>query len=234
MSAMNPSDQEGEVDHSFFDSDCDDSNRNGGKKMEKGSEAERETLEAPENTGGTTNQLEAAENDKSNSAEEKENSNQLKEEDRSIASSVSSVTCTSNEVISNCSDNEEDTNPPSIRPTTALLTEAKEENQNDVPKEEASSPVVRSPSLTSTETSVDADRMESADSQAVPESQTEDTVTDVSNLSTADCNSLRSLALNNAEAEEGNLNEQQHESVPSSGPSKVHQDKDRSDAHECE
>ena len=189
---MNPSDQEGEVDHSFFDSDCD------------------------ETTGGRTNQLAA----ESTSAEEKD-SDQLKEDDRSLASSVSSITCASTEVNSNCSDNEDDTNPTSSRPT-----EAKEEDQNDESKEEGSSPAVRSPSFTSTETSVDADRMESADSQAVQENQTEDTVTGVSNAE-------RSLAFNNAEAGGGNLKEQQKESVPSSGPSKV-QDKDRSDAREFE
>lgn len=320
---FNPSDLEGEVDHSFFDSDFDDISlsRDGGKKVEKGLKAEKENPPAHEElharqteitrggwslrTDGTRKQLKPVENNKSSGrAERKENSCRFKEEERSRASSVSSVASTSDNVISNHSDNEEDANLHSKRPNgtfMALLTEAKEVNYQDVysqspneseeealpanaklsgskgrnkqsPKKRIRSRCTRSPSPTSSEASVDADSesscsssnrtssldspnfprpykfssspgvrgipVGSAGSRDVPASQTEesdDTVTDVSPLSSPDCSPLQSLDLNHTEAEEGSLKEQQRGSVPSSGPRNVHQDEDSDhDVDECE
>lgn len=322
-SAMfNPSDLEGEVDHSFFDSDCDDSSlgRYGGKKIEKGLKAEKESSPAHEElhakqteitsgdlslkTDGPKKQLKPVENNKSiGRAERKQNSCQLKEVERSRASSVSTVTCTSDNVINNCSDSEEDTNLQSKRPNgtfMTLLAESREVDYQDVysqspneseeealppnakrsgskgrhkqsPKKRIRKRCTRSPSPTSTEASVDADsesscgsrngrssldspafprsslstvmrsiRVGSTGSRDVPANQTEesdDTVTDVSPLSSPDCSPLQSLNLNHTEAEERSLKEQQQGSVPSSGPSNIHQDEDLhddDDDDECE
>lgn len=55
----------------------------------------------------------------------------------------------------------------------------------------------------------------------------DESVTDVTTLSTPDCSPLQSLDLNHTETEEESVRQQQqHRSVPSSGLSKVHQDKD--------
>lgn len=55
----------------------------------------------------------------------------------------------------------------------------------------------------------------------------DDTVTDVTTLSTPDCSPLQSLDFNHTETEEESVRQQQqHRSVPSSGLSKVHQAKD--------
>lgn len=57
--------------------------------------------------------------------------------------------------------------------------------------------------------------------------EADNTVTDVTALSTPDCSPLQSLDLNHTETEEGSVRQQQqHRSVPSSGLCKVHQAKD--------
>lgn len=150
---FNPSELEGEVDHSFFDSDCDDSgvSRDGGKKVEKGLKAEKKSPPAherpqakqtentkgggPPRTDGTKKHLKPVENSGSRRAERKENICQSKEEERSRASSVSSVACTSDKAISNSSDSEEDSNVHSKRPNRtfmALLAEATQADDVDV------------------------------------------------------------------------------------------------------
>ena len=66
--------------------------------------------------------------------------------------------------------------------------------------------------------------------------ESEDTVTDVSPLSSPDLSPLQSLDLNHTEAEEGSLKEQQQqrESVPSSGLSDMHQEEESNqDVDEC-
>ncbi|XP_019122779.2 cilia- and flagella-associated protein 97 isoform X4 [Larimichthys crocea] len=315
---FNPSDLEGEVDHSFFDSDS-DAGGDGGKKTEK---VEKEIPPAQERLhakqtehreGGlsprsdkTKKQPKTAENNSSNRAEKKENSFQSKVEQRSRASSLSSVACTSDKVINNCSDTEEDSNFHSKRSSgtfMAMLADAREAHYKDVysespneseeealssspkhskgrnkqsPKRRLRSRRTRSPSPTSTEASVDADSESSCsssygrrslDSPALPKpnrsalfpgvrgiragstgsrdvpaghrEESDDTVTDVSPLSSPDCSPLQSLDLNHTEAEEGSLKDQQQqqqqqESVPSSGLSTVHQDEDsEQDVDEC-
>lgn len=316
---FNPSDLEGEVDHSFFDSDCDDGSpsRDGGKKLEKGLKAEKESPSIPEELCGKqaeitrggwsprtdrTKQLTPVEKYRSSGrGESKQNNSHLKEEERSRAPSVSSVTCTADNVINNQSDKEEDVDLHSKRPNRtfmALLAEAKEVNYQDVysqspneseedalpanakhsgskwrnkqsPKKRIRNRCTRSPSPTSSEASIDADsessccgskRRSSLDSPSfskpnksssprasgiqvgsvgswdVPANHTEesdDTVTDVSPLSSPDCSPLQSLDLNHTEAEEEIPTEQQQGSVPSSGPSNEHQEED-SDVDECE
>ncbi|XP_051242266.1 cilia- and flagella-associated protein 97 isoform X2 [Dicentrarchus labrax] len=312
---FNPSDLEGEVDHSFFDSDCDDS-RDGGKKLEKGLKVDKQTPPAheglhekqTENTkggcslrcDGTGKYLKPVEHISSSRAEKKDNSCPSKEDERSR---VPSVACTSDKVINNSSDSEEDSKLYSKRPNgrfMALLAEARETDHKDLhnqspteseeeslqssakhskgrnkqsPKKRIRNRHTRSPSPTSTEASVDADsesscsssnrrgsldspvlprsnrsslspgmrrtRVGSARSRDVPASHAEesdDTVTDVSPLSSSDSSPLQSMSLNRTEAEEGSLKEQQHqeESVPSSGLSNIHQDEDSDpDVDEC-
>ncbi|TKS68250.1 Ufm1-specific protease 2 [Collichthys lucidus] len=328
---FNPSDLEGEVDHSFFDSDS-DAGRDGGKKTEK---VEKEIPPAQERLhakqaehreGGlsprsdeTKKHPKPAENNSSNRAEKKENSLQSKVEQRSRASSLSSVACTSDKVINNCSDTEEDSNFHSKRSSgtfMAMLADTRDAHYKDVysespneseeealssspknskgrnkqsPKRRLRSRRTRSPSPTSTEASVDADSESSCSSSygrrslnspALPKpnrsalfpgvrgiragsrdvpaghrEESDDTVTDVSPLSSPDCSPLQSLDLNHTEAEEGSLKDQQQqqqqqqqqeqqqqqqqqqqqeESVPSSGLSTVHQDEDpEQDVDEC-
>ncbi|XP_075900688.1 cilia- and flagella-associated protein 97 isoform X3 [Nelusetta ayraudi] len=130
---INPSDQEGEVDHSFFDSDCDDDSISSstGKISEKGLKAKKETQRACET------------------------------------------------------------------PQAKLTTISKDGlSQKSIGRRK-------------------------------PSEEGDDTVTDVTALSTPDCSPLQSLDLNHTETEEESVRQQQqHRSVPSSGLSKVHQAKD--------
>uniref|UniRef100_UPI0037E96A31 cilia- and flagella-associated protein 97 isoform X2 n=1 Tax=Semicossyphus pulcher TaxID=241346 RepID=UPI0037E96A31 len=313
---FNPSELEGEVDHSFFDSDCDNSStsRDAGKKkclkVEKESQPAREKLHAkqPENTkcgvsprtDGATKHLKPVESNGSNRAEQKENSCQSTEEERSRASSESSVASTSDNIINESSDSEEDINFPSKRPNGTFMTlaVAREVDNKDVckqspneteeetsssntkhtgskgrnkqsPKRRVRNRRARSPSPTSTEASVDADSESSYSSVKGRSSlepptlprhnksslspgvrktrvgslgsrdlvnystedtgESEDTVTDVSPLSSPDSSPRQSLDLIHTEAEDGSLTEQQQqeeESVPSSGLSNIRQDED--------
>ncbi|XP_070684227.1 cilia- and flagella-associated protein 97 [Pempheris klunzingeri] len=148
---FNPSELEGEVDHSFFDSDCDDTSvgRDGGKKTEKGLKAEKESPPARESlnakqskntkggrslrSDGTKKYLKPVENNSSSKAERKENSCQSKE-DQWSRSSLPSVAYTSDKVTNYSSDSEEDSNLPLKRPNgtlMALLAEAREADYKD-------------------------------------------------------------------------------------------------------
>uniref|UniRef100_A0A8C9ZIL9 Cilia- and flagella-associated protein 97 n=1 Tax=Sander lucioperca TaxID=283035 RepID=A0A8C9ZIL9_SANLU len=248
---FSPGELEGEVDHSFFDSDCDDSSRDGGEQLEKSLKAEKESPPAHESlhakqtentksgwslrTDGTKKNLKPV----SNRAERKENSCQSKEEEKSRQSAVSSVACTSDKAINNSSDSEEDSSLRSKRPKgtfMASLAEAREVDNKDMysqspneseeealpsklpglkgrnkqsPKKLIRNRGTRSPSPTSTESSVDIDSESSSsssngrtESQDVPIGRTEeseDTVTDVSPLSSPDFSPLQSLDLNHTE-----------------------------------
>ncbi|XP_075948107.1 uncharacterized protein LOC142950093 [Anarhichas minor] len=304
---FNPSELEGEVDHSFFDSDCDDSSRDGVEKMEKGLRAEKESPPAPERlhakqtektegglsprTDETKKHLKLVDNSGSR-AERKESSCQSKKEESSRASSESSVACTSDKAIHISSDGEADSDLQSERHNgtfMALLDVTREVDCDDVdsqrpneyeedalpsknsgskgrneqsPKEQIRNSHTWRPSPTSTESSVDADSESSSSSRSGRSSvysptlprpnkpslspgvrsagsaasrdvliscteESEDTVTDVSPLSSPDISPLQSLDLNHTEAEEGSPKEQQQlESVPSSGLSDMHQDED--------
>ncbi|XP_036960945.1 cilia- and flagella-associated protein 97 isoform X3 [Acanthopagrus latus] len=304
---FNPSDLEGEVDHSFFDSDCDDSSvgRGDGKKIgkDKQSKPGHEWLHAKQTkdtkgawsprTDGTQKHLKPVKNNSSSRAERKENSCHSGEEERHRESSIS-VSCTSDKVVNNSSDGEEDFDLHSKMSKgtfMALSAGAREADDKDVysqspneseeeilssnakhskgrnkqtPKKRIRSRYNRSPSPTSTEASMDADsesscsssnRRSSLDSANLPrpnksslspggsripvgsartrdvpashKEESDDTITDVSPLSSPDSSLLQSLDLNRTEAEEGSLKEQQQEeSVPSSGLGTLHQDED--------
>ncbi|XP_040002738.1 cilia- and flagella-associated protein 97 [Xiphias gladius] len=303
---FNPNELEGEVDHSFFDSDTDDGSisRDRGKKM--GSPPAQERLHAKQTektkdcfsprTDGTEKHLMRVK--KNRSREERKGSHQSKEEERSRASNVPPVASTSDKVINNSSDSEEDysLHSKSLNKTfMPLLAEARDVHDKDVytqslnkteeetlpssakhlgskrTNEQSPKKLIRS-WHTSNEASVDADsessssssssgrsrlgsptlpkpkksllflgerraRVVSAGSRDLPAGRTEssdDTVTDVSPLSSPDISPLQSLDLNHTEAEEGKEEEEEEESVPSSGLSNIHQDEDSDqDVDEC-
>ncbi|KAM7394324.1 hypothetical protein PAMP_021136 [Pampus punctatissimus] len=258
---FNPSELEGEVDHSFFDSDCDDNHvsKDGGKKTNRSLKTEKESLPAHEtlhaNTaGGLSPRTDCQEKyvkqvveSSSRGAEGKENSCQSKEEVRSRPSSVSSAS-TSHKVISKGSDSEEDSNLHSKKSNgtfMALLAEAKVVDDEDVyhhssnktEKEALSSNPKYSGSNGRNKRSpkklIRRQRPRSP-SPTSSETSTEDTMTDISPLLSPDISSLQSLDLNYTEVEDGSLKEQPQESVPSSGLSNIHQDEDTDpDVDEC-
>uniref|UniRef100_A0A671WGZ4 Cilia- and flagella-associated protein 97 n=1 Tax=Sparus aurata TaxID=8175 RepID=A0A671WGZ4_SPAAU len=255
---FNPSDLEGEVDHSFFDSDCDDSSvgRGDGKKIgkDKQNKPGHEWQHAKQTkntkgawsprTDGTQKHLKPVKNNSSSRAERKEDSCHSSEEERHRAYSIS-VSCASAKVINNSSDGEEDFDLHSkISKGTfkSLSAEAREVDDKDVysqspneseeeilssnvkhskgrnkqtPKKRIRSRYNRSPSPTSTEASMDADsesscsssnrRSRTRDVPASHKEESDDTITDVSPLSSPDSSLLQSLDLNRTEAEEGSL-----------------------------
>ncbi|XP_067440866.1 cilia- and flagella-associated protein 97 isoform X3 [Thunnus thynnus] len=194
---FNPSELEGEVDHSFFDSDCDDSqvSRDGRKKIDGNLKTEKETPPARErlhaNTAGglsprtdrAKKHLKRVEDNSSSGAERKENSRQSKEEVRSRTSSISSVASASHKVNNNGNDGKEDSKKSSGT-FMALLAEARVVDDEDVIEEEvlSSNPKCsgskgnkrsptqcrRSPSPTSSEISTDTDSVRSCSSLEPP------------------------------------------------------------------
>ncbi|XP_042248957.1 cilia- and flagella-associated protein 97 isoform X3 [Thunnus maccoyii] len=195
---FNPSELEGEVDHSFFDSDCDDSqvSRDGRKKIDGNLKTEKETPPARErlhaNTAGglsprtdrAKKHLKRVEDNSSSGAERKENSRQSKEEVRSRTSSISSVASASHKVNNNSNDGKEDSKKSSGT-FMALLAEARVVDDEDVIEEEvlSSNPKCsgskgrnkrsptqcrRSPSPTSSEISTDTDSVRSCSSLEPP------------------------------------------------------------------
>ncbi|XP_044202927.1 cilia- and flagella-associated protein 97 isoform X1 [Thunnus albacares] len=195
---FNPSELEGEVDHSFFDSDCDDSqvSRDGRKKIDGNLKTEKETPLARErlhaNTAGglsprtdrAKKHLKRVEDNSSSGAERKENSRQSKEEVRSRTSSISSVASASHKVNNNSNDGKEDSKKSSGT-FMALLAEARVVDDEDVIEEEvlSSNPKCsgskgrnkrsptqcrRSPSPTSSEISTDTDSVRSCSSLEPP------------------------------------------------------------------
>ncbi|XP_030281535.1 cilia- and flagella-associated protein 97 isoform X3 [Sparus aurata] len=145
---FNPSDLEGEVDHSFFDSDCDDSSvgRGDGKKIgkDKQNKPGHEWQHAKQTkntkgawsprTDGTQKHLKPVKNNSSSRAERKEDSCHSSEEERHRAYSIS-VSCASAKVINNSSDGEEDFDLHSkISKGTfkSLSAEAREVDDKDV------------------------------------------------------------------------------------------------------
>ncbi|XP_068178564.1 cilia- and flagella-associated protein 97 isoform X2 [Antennarius striatus] len=117
---LNPSDLEGEVDHSFFDSDCDDKSpsKDGNKTLEKGLEADKDSLPAQEelqteNTESIcTPRTEATKmmSSKRDNSKGKTKDNLQKENDSGRASSASCVISTLEQVSYNYSTYEENCN----------------------------------------------------------------------------------------------------------------------------
>ncbi|XP_028259195.1 cilia- and flagella-associated protein 97 isoform X2 [Parambassis ranga] len=279
---FNPSELEGEVDHAFFDSDCDNASGDGGRKVVKGSENEKkgpaahESLQVkdakikpqvPLGTDKTIKHLKKVEGKR-----------------RSRESSRSSDSCTSGKVISDSSDSEDDSkrsngtfvaslagasemdddyaNNQSPKESEEELSASSKKRNKQCSKKLERNRHTQSPS--STETSTDADsessycsrssslespillkpnksslypgvrrtRIGSAGTQDLPNTHTEDsenTVTDVSPLSSPDITPLQSLDLKPKVSEEGNHKEQQQQeedSVPSSGLISTQQDED--------
>lgn len=279
---FNASELKGEVDYSFFDSDCDNSTTDGVEKTEKSWKAKIQSL--------------AAKNDKSTDdglSPRRERTGKhlkhVKKNKRSRVSAVSPVSCTSDKVTSDKSDSEDGSNMHSQRPRgtfLALLVDAQEGadiydkspnemeekvitySANQKRRNEKSKPFFKirhmhNPSPSSPETSTDSNsdsqssgsnrrsnlssptlpkptkssshpgvgrtRVSSARAQDVPNSSTdesEDTVTDVSPLSSPESSRLQSLNLNTSEVEAGSHEEQQQKSVPSSGLDNMKQEED--------
>ncbi|XP_050926551.1 cilia- and flagella-associated protein 97 isoform X1 [Lates calcarifer] len=139
---FNPSELEGEVDHSFFDSDCGDGSfsRDRWKKMESSPVHERlgakQTAKQKDGLSPRTDGIKKDQVNKNRSTEErKENSYQSKVEEKSRASNASSIASRLDEVINNSSDSEENNTLHFKRPDgtfMALLAEGREVHDKDV------------------------------------------------------------------------------------------------------
>uniref|UniRef100_A0A3P8TBH2 Cilia- and flagella-associated protein 97 n=1 Tax=Amphiprion percula TaxID=161767 RepID=A0A3P8TBH2_AMPPE len=264
---FNPGELEGEVDHSFFDSDCAESSGDGWKKTEKGLKAEKESHAAHETLHAK--HAEHAQGDHSLRTErtrkhqkevENNNSRRVERKERRRASSVSSVSGTSDKVINDSSESKVDSNLHSKSEEEALAFKASTKRRyKQSPKKLLRNRCSQSPSPASSETSADADpesscssssrrsstslesptpskpnqsslcpgvRRQSSGSRDLPDIHTEesdDRMTDVSPLSSNDTSPLQSLDLNHREVEKGSHEEeQQQESVPSSGMNQEH------------
>ncbi|XP_041838651.1 cilia- and flagella-associated protein 97 isoform X2 [Melanotaenia boesemani] len=284
---FNASELEGEVDHSFFDSDCDNSTRDGGEKTEKGLEAKKQSPTAHQRSPAKN--YESTDDGLSSRTERSDKHlKQVEKNKRSRVSAVSPVSYTSDKVISDESDSENDSDVHSKRPGRtflSLLADGQEgyDVYNQTPNEMEEKALtfsanqkrkneqstrklvksrhIRNQSPSSAEASADADsesscssrrsnlgsptllkstkssshpgvrrtRLGSAGSRDVLNSSTDesdDTVTDVSPLSSPESSRLQSLDLNNSEVEEESHEEQLQESMLSSGLNNMKQEED--------
>ncbi|XP_029949552.1 cilia- and flagella-associated protein 97-like isoform X1 [Salarias fasciatus] len=143
---FNPSELEGEVDHAFFDSDCDSSSVHRRKKVEEGLKAEKENPASPEKPNvkytATAKDGLSPNNNKSgkhlNGVENNINNNtnsRARRRESSRRPSGSSTSCTSHEVSTDSSDGENNLNAHHERPKgslLALLAETRDVEDNDV------------------------------------------------------------------------------------------------------
>ncbi|XP_033986118.1 cilia- and flagella-associated protein 97 isoform X1 [Trematomus bernacchii] len=235
---LSPGELEGEVDHSFFDSDGEDTSasKDGGEKLEKGGKAEKEGPPAHERlqpnpientkvsgsqkTDGTRKHLEIDDNNTSSRDERKENSSHLKGEDKSMESRISL-----DKVLNGSKSSKRRTSPTFSESSAGADSESSSRSSS-----RRSSPDSHTLPRPNKTPAVGKTRGGSAGSQG---GRTEGTVTNVSRLSSPDTSPLQSLDLNHTE---GCLKEQrQEERVPSSGLSDMHQDVDecslRTDSH---
>lgn len=268
---FNSSELEGEVDHSFFDSDCDDDKGDGRVKKE-GLKAEKQSFKAHKHLPPKHIKDEAIDLSPRTEGMRRH----LKQAENNTRGS-----CSSNKAICNSSDSEDDSNMRSKRPSgtfLALVADALETDSNNTEntkktgentlaaspnKSEKSSRKLsqsqhpQSPSPALTDASADADsesscrsqksilgspslpktksslrhgvrrtRVGSAgsrDSPALSTDESDGTVTDVTPLSSPDSSPPRSLNLNQTQVEKES-DEEQQESVPSSGLSNIHQE----------
>ncbi|XP_068606612.1 cilia- and flagella-associated protein 97 [Brachionichthys hirsutus] len=241
---FNPSDLEGEVDHSFFDSDCDDNSlsKDEKKKMDKDLEADvdsspaRESLHAKqtENAKSGCPPMDGIEMEErelippkgDNSSKAKTEENCQKENESGTASCVISAF----ERV-NCNEENSNLNPQTSKGTfMALLVEDDKgyDQGTDSPnesEEELSSSPKRSCAKGRKRQSSEKQKIY-LDVPASHSEQSDDTATDVSSLSSPDSSVLHGLGPDLSEDEEGSLKEEQEESVPSSGPSSVPHDED--------
>lgn len=210
---LSPGELEGEVDHSFFDSDGEDTSasKDGGEKLEKGGKAEKDGPPAHERL-----QPKPIENTKVSS--------HLKGEDKSMESRISL-----DKVLN-------DGSAPSKRRTSPTFSESSagaDSESSSRSSSRRSSPDSRTLPRPNKTPAVGKTRGGSAGSQGVPIGRTEGTGTNVSRLSSPDTSPLQSLDLNHTE---GSLKEQRKEKrVPSSGLRDMHQEEDSDqDVDECE
>lgn len=255
LNAMfNPSELEGEVDHAFFDSDCDDksTNRDGVKNMEKGLK--------------TVDKSQLANKSPHDKFPEKTNA--------CVSPRTGGATKHLQDLVYHkdvCTQSPEETEEEEL-PFNAKHSALKSKNKHS-PKKQIRYWRTQRPSPTSDEASMDADSesscsssngrsssrspnfptpntsssfpknrkvsVGSAGSRDVPTSPTgesDDTVTDVSTISSPDISPIQSLDLNqNEAAERSQREEQREESVPSSGLSNTFQDEDSDhNIDECE
>uniref|UniRef100_A0A672YKA1 Cilia- and flagella-associated protein 97 n=1 Tax=Sphaeramia orbicularis TaxID=375764 RepID=A0A672YKA1_9TELE len=274
---FNPSELEGEIDHSFFDSDCDDViSRDGGKKMVKNSKTEenppvQEKLQTKQTENAkdgvhlsgkeTKKYLKPVKNDNSRGAGLKDISCQPKEKDRDRSFGTS--TDSKSDQNFNHRDSGEEHNFYRGKFLNLLSREEdrnEDESSNETEEETSHAKCsssklknVRSPkkltrnrrsrtpypdgsySSSSGRSSVASPTLPRPDNPlsikgrgtgvGLAASQdlrplhtdSEDTVTDVSPLSSPDSSRLQSLDLNHTETEDGTVKEQEQESMPSSG-----------------
>lgn len=128
---FNPSELEGEVDHSFFDSDCAESSTDAEHKVEKGLKAEKKISKAHDKL-----HAKHRENYRGDlSSRSDQTRKHLKQAETYNRSSRSSVSTTSDKISNESSDSEDCANlepKRSSRTFMALLAEAKEVDNTDV------------------------------------------------------------------------------------------------------
>lgn len=260
---FNPSELEGEVDHSFFDSDCDNSSGNEGKRDKKDLKAKKQSPMKH------VNSRDAVVPQKTKRT--KKHSKQVDIKKKNSASNISSVSCTLDKTITDSADSEDDAYLHSKNPNGTIMallsnTQDTDDASNQTPHEmeekilasrrrnqQSPENLVRhwhpqSPSPTSTLASGNTDsdnscdlepyhppkatrfsshprgrRVGSAGSHNLPNAssdESDDTVTGVSPLSFPEYSPQQSLH------EDRSHEEQQQESVPSSGLDSVQQEED--------
>ncbi|XP_067352963.1 cilia- and flagella-associated protein 97 isoform X2 [Channa argus] len=241
---FNPSEMEGEVDHSFFDSDCEDSStgRDGGKKTENPPTHEKLHARQTEKRNAgltlsddkTTKHLEKVVHDKD------ENNLSLDETDEEIlASNAKQPGLKNKNKQSPKKLRNRSTRSPSPSSTEASVdSDSDSSYSSNNERSSSGSPTFPKPNKSSLFSSERETRADSAGTQEIPPTHTEEsdvTVTDVSPLSSPDISPLQSLELNQKEVVEENQREQQQkESLPSSGLSNTHQNQDSDqDADDC-
>ncbi|KAM3623014.1 uncharacterized protein V6R79_006012 [Siganus canaliculatus] len=276
---INTSDVEGEVDHSFFDSDVDDRGKEmeRSQRVEKTSQPAHDTLHARQQKTETKQSAWSRRNDGKNKHVEKSRSKADKKERNRVSSESSDADMPDN-AIDTVGDDDVESEVPSEQPDKALmafLTEAREvdsmdeyspslnesekeptsrsafkERNRQSPKRRVRHRHTRTPSATSTEATVNTDsdcssssRRSSLDSPAlssgvrrmrvssagsryrdVPSEDSDDTVTDVSPLSSPDLSPPQLLKLKHSETAGAYLHEQQEKKVPAGGPNSIRKD----------
>ncbi|XP_056136788.1 cilia- and flagella-associated protein 97 isoform X2 [Lampris incognitus] len=129
---LSPKEPEGEVDDSFFDSDCDD----GENKVEKGIKAEKENLQFPEQLNAEQNEnTEALEESKTIEAQKKSDKYES-EEEVSRTSSMSSTACDDEKFSSRCSDRHNETSSVLLTDDTEIDEEGYHHSQDESEEEE--------------------------------------------------------------------------------------------------
>ncbi|XP_026159941.1 cilia- and flagella-associated protein 97 isoform X2 [Mastacembelus armatus] len=238
---FNPGELEGEVDHSFFDSDCDEGNisRDGRKAREKGLKAEKEKTPAHERlhekqnekskgelslkTDNTNRHLDQGVHDKEVSSQ---SPNETEEEDAlpfNVKRSGRRSKHSAKKLIRN-------RRTRSLSPSTtegSIDTDSESSFSSSNRKSSSNSHTLTKHNKSSLSSGDRRTGVGSSGSRDLSSSQTEesdDTVTDVSPLSSPDISPLQSLDLNHTKVEEESQKVQQQESVPSSGLSNIHED----------